>query len=78
MNQFFKGRVDFADKAIEYGLIDSIGTMEFAIDRAYQLSKTKGGNISPNANTAQITNQTNSLSMKKVPSNIIGFRARRS
>lgn len=66
----FKGRVDFADKAIEYGLIDSIGTMEFAIDRAYQLSKTKGGNISPNANTAQITNQTNSLSMKKYPATL--------
>lgn len=61
----FKGRVDFADKALEIGLIDSIGSLDFAIERAYQIAETKEAKAS--INTASITNQTNSLSMKKYP-----------
>lgn len=61
----FKGRVDFADKALEIGLIDSIGSLDFAIERAYQIAETKGPKASHNKEF--ITNQTNSLSMKKYP-----------
>lgn len=54
----FKGRVDFADKALG-SLVDSIGSFDFAVARAIQLADTKNQNA--------FTHQTNSLNMKKYP-----------
>lgn len=58
----FKGRVEFADKALEIGLIDSIGTFEFAVQSALDLSNKK------NKTSAQAkSNQINKTVMAKHP-----------
>lgn len=58
----FKGRVEFADKALEIGLIDSIGTFDFAVQSALELADKY------NKATAQAkTNQINRSVMAKHP-----------
>jgi len=61
-----KGRVVFADKAIDIGLVDSIGTLEDAITRSLELAEDDDTNNQQsndlNANSNQI-----SIDMKKFP-----------
>lgn len=61
-----KGRVVFADKAIDIGLVDSIGTLEDAINRSLELSENNNTNTQQSNNLNVNSNQI-SFEMKKFP-----------